>query len=505
MPENVGFFTPIRYSGQKTFVQSFCECVDDYFYLGGKVAHVISGQLQNGSQGVQIEEAGQAHYLLCAIKVASFATLIIPTIIFFLKLAFRWNYPFHVIQKSLPADTPPPPTITPSSTFPNAPDTTVASLIAAWDKDFNFPNPFDVDRFTKLLNYHADRFEKKAINPEQHLGYIDKIDLAENTQIYMRADLHGDLKSLIENLRSLKNEGLLDENYRCKLDVHLQFLGDYCDRGPYGTQILEMLMRLREENPMQVHLIRGNHEYLLQNSMYGCSDERLRVVIRDSEASKALIRFYATMSLTTYVSIAGTESREYIQCTHGTFEPTMDPAPLLDQGVCGDHLPVPKERRFSARLEAIKTHHPDLLPAVTRIKEFSQLLACTTLEKDGQTLYNWGDIHSYRPGGYPLFQAELIHDYLSLSSEQHRVMMIFRGHEHEFQHVKYNDQVLVTTLPVGMDCPAYQNNYEQPDRAYILTTARRVGDWKKRAILREKEHLRTDEITAAHPLTSDAI
>jgi len=79
--------------------------------------------------------------------------------------------------------------------------------------------------------------------------------------------------------------------------------------------------------------------------------------------------------------------------------------------------------------------------------------------------------------------------------------MLFRGHQHRFQHLQHEEKVLVTTLPVGMDCPAYQNKYNQPDRSYIMTPAAKVQDWMKQAILREKGHRATDQITDPYPLT----
>ena len=96
--------------------------------------------------------------------------------------------------------------------------------------------------------------------------------------------------------------------------------------------------------------------------------------------------------------------------------------------------------------------------------------------------------------------------YLDLSSEQHRVTMLFRGHQHGFQHLMHEEKVIATTLPVGMDSnPGYQKQFSQPDRAYIIKPARKVNDWQKRALLREPGHAKTDEVTAEFPLTSSDI
>jgi hypothetical protein len=405
-----------------------------------------------------------------------------------------------------------------TAAFTAEPDTTVASLMnqftEAWSpqtKNFDFPDTFDPSRFTKLLSDHAAKFTKNDINYEQHFGYIEKFDLnpAHDPKVYMRADLHGDLKSLIENLRSLKEQELLDANFKCKPGVHLVFLGDYCDRGSHGTQILEMLMRLREESPQQVHLIRGNHEALFCNVMFGAADGRLVKTLRDPTARSALERFYETMSLTTYFSVGGVAHREYIQCTHGTFEPTMDPAPFLDQEASEAYLAVPKKRELSERIGKIRDGNSELAESAKRVAEIVENSQCL---EDDRTAYNWGDVDQSGSSCFGSlgerqysFSAQDIRHYLDLSSEHHRVMMLFRGHQHGFQHLMYRDEVLVTTLPVGMDSSIYSTRYDQPDRAYIMKPAVKVKNWTKQAILRAMFQPSTQEITSPYPLTSSAI
>lgn len=381
----------------------------------------------------------------------------------------------------------------------------------AWNKEtgeFHFPT-FDLERFTDMLSHHADQFKKPGIDYRKHFGFIEKFDLdpSENPQIFKRADLHGDLKSLIEDIISLQEEGLLDKNFKCKPGVHLQFLGDYVDRGEYGTQILEMLLRLKEENPSQVHLIRGNHEYPELSSQYCETDPYLTEL--NTRSREVLERFYQTMPLSTYFSVDEGASREYVQNVHGTFEPTMDPAPLLDRGRSGNYIPVPKQRKISERIQKIAQGNSELAEAAKRIVKIAN--RSKHLEPD-LTVYNWGDVTDdetelgYLSNREYCLNGKDIRHYLDLSSEQHKVMMLFRGHEHFFQHVLDDKgQVVATTLPVGMDCPAYKDRFDQPDRAYIITPKGKVQDWTKRAILRESGHDRVDEVTKAYPLISAEI
>lgn len=540
----------------KQYVQEgIQERIKDYFYLGGKSAYVIPGKVVDNCQEAILKNKNQSK-IKQIVAVISCITLAILLLKFVAKAAFRSTHTTHVANQqtdSKPANTTnssatevfrvkisdsasegtsasdiqheqkDPPLIRFVSADsavleqPNS-ENTVFSLMTGFSQTWNTdtksfdlqPNSFDLKSFSTHLSTHADRFKKADVRNDQHFGYIEKFDLdpADKPQIYMRADLHGDLKSLLENIRSLQGQGLLDENFKCRAGVHLVFLGDYCDRGNYGTEILELLMRLREENPSQVHLIRGNHEYNIMNLHCGYSDSHLREIILDEEARSALERFYETMSLTTYFSINREENREYVQCTHGLFELTMDPAPLLDQRRSGDYLTVPKARELSLRVRTLANENSILAGAAQRIHTLVQ--QSKQLEPH-MTVYNWGDVSqnatmtfNLGPRHYALSAQDIRH-YLDLSSQQHRVMMLFRGHQHGFQHLIHEDKVLVTTLPVGMDCPVYQNKFFQPDRAYIIKPTTLAADWKKRAILREKGRAVTDEITTEFPLTSSTI
>lgn len=393
---------------------------------------------------------------------------------------------------------------------------TVANLMDEYSKlwnektkKFDFPEGyFNLEAFQEHLSAHAEKFSKAKMDvfTGKYFGYIEKFDLelAENPQIFVRADLHGDLKSLFENIRALQNQGLLDADFRCKPGVHLVFLGDYSDRGQYSTQVLEMLMRLREENLMQVHLLRGNHEEisLHVSPAYKESNPNLQqVIISNPEGQLALRNFYATMPLTTYFSVHQEGRREYVQFTHALFEPTMDPSPLLDRASSGAHLLVPTERKLSERVcNLAQDDSSPLQKAAQRISALAEMQRADARTLYGPlTVYNWGDVSDNgetkvdRPLGEPdkagkrqyYWSVEDIRNYLDLSSEKHRVDMIFRGHQHKFQHFKHKDKVLVTTLPVGMDGPYGGAFGGQLDRSCILTLKPQVEDWTKRSLLRE--------------------
>jgi len=70
------------------------------------------------------------------------------------------------------------------------------------------------------------------------------------------SDIHGDLNSLIY---ILENSGFLERILKNK-DVFMIFLGDYGDRGPYSSEVYYVILKLKEQFPENVILMRGNHE-----------------------------------------------------------------------------------------------------------------------------------------------------------------------------------------------------------------------------------------------------
>src|SRR5690606_27344009 len=101
--------------------------------------------------------------------------------------------------------------------------------------------------------------------------------------------------------------------------------------------------------------------------------------------------------------------------------------------------PVPRERKLSERIRKIAVGQSKLAKAANRIQE---IVNQSTYLNNKLTAYNWADISKSQNSKlgalgkrkYAL-NAQDVQYYLDLSSEQHRVKMIFRGHQHRFQHL----------------------------------------------------------------------
>lgn len=97
MPK-LNFFTAITYqTPQKSTASFLLEKVDNYFYLGGKKAHVIQGRTKSGHEQVILSETKSS--LLARVgKVLSYFTVIIPLVMLIAKTALRSMRSFKIID-----------------------------------------------------------------------------------------------------------------------------------------------------------------------------------------------------------------------------------------------------------------------------------------------------------------------------------------------------------------------------------------------------------------------
>lgn len=409
-----------------------------------------------------------------------------------------------------------------------------------WDENNQTFNdiPFDEKSFHNLLNDHFQLF--KPQHTQDDYGSIGKKNMAEGDVIYVHADIHGDLKSLKKVIEGLQEKGLLDENFKCKPGVHLVFLGDYCDRGTHNLEVLQFLTTLQLENKEQVTLLRGNHEHPLSNVHYCEGDPKFKKFLfnKDKYNMKNILllnRLYSTMLLSFYAGSYNKEKKrwEYVQFTHGMFELNISPAEMLNSEKSCDSMVVPKSlKEFNKRIVDLsndetdydqlikKTKEKDLIKnykqkqkwqeSAKRIRKLWHLDLTFRIREhvdynnthlyDYITRYNWGDVSDSgqsvmgNPGerSWNLTPLDIKH-YLRVSStEESKVFHLFRGHEHLYENIVYEEKVkgklqkklVGTTLSISM-FGKYAKQYFKPqfDTSYLLTIGPESHQWTKQTLL----------------------
>jgi len=157
--------------------------------------------------------------------------------------------------------------------------------------------------------------------------FAEKLTLPEGSEVFVHADFHGDLRSLLATLNWLNSRGYLRDFQIARTNFHMVFLGDYTDRGAYGVEVLYTLLRLKLANPEKVLLLRGNHEDVRLQESYTFLDEGNAKYGLSFHAVNVL-RAYDFFPVVLYLGCGD----NFIQCNHGGLEPGFSPAPLLDAG-----------------------------------------------------------------------------------------------------------------------------------------------------------------------------
>lgn len=110
--------------------------------------------------------------------------------------------------------------------------------------------------------------------------------------IKIYGDIHGQYYDLMRMFQLYKCpvEEDLGEKLNAIGDIDSNdylFLGDYVDRGSNSLEVICLLFALKCKYPKQIHLIRGNHEDVAINSLYGFQEEckrRLKEDVTDKDS-----------------------------------------------------------------------------------------------------------------------------------------------------------------------------------------------------------------------------
>lgn len=163
--------------------------------------------------------------------------------------------------------------------------------------------------------------------------FAQKLIAQPSDIFYVHGDLHGDIFSLLEEIKALRDRGIIDDFFRILPDsVWLVFLGDYVDRGHYGCEVVYTMMRLALANPDRVIAVRGNHEDIQISSRYGFRDEVLaKFDDKDGSKYQQISRMNDFLPVVFYVGCKDDQGVvNYVQCCHGGVEEEYRPQFFLD-------------------------------------------------------------------------------------------------------------------------------------------------------------------------------
>ncbi len=177
------------------------------------------------------------------------------------------------------------------------------------------------------------------LDPNHHefFPYAHKLVVSPETLALFKGDLHGDIHSLCVFIRFLQEQGYTTNENPLKIsdpNLRLIFLGDYVDRGVWGTEVIYLLMLLKLTNPTQVFLVRGNHEDPELALHFGFKDEFFhKFADEDPQAAQRcygkLSKLYEYLPVVLYLGSGSKEKTDFVQCCHGGIEFGYNPKELF--------------------------------------------------------------------------------------------------------------------------------------------------------------------------------
>lgn len=274
-------------------------------------------------------------------------------------------------------------------------------------------------------------------NYEHFQPYVQRLDLNSGDEVVFHGDFHGDIHSFIKELDDLEEKGYLQPGSfkLAKDNVYLVFLGDYVDRGFYGSEVIYTLLRLKLANPDKVIMVRGNHEDASFSDMYGFAAElssKFSTLLRKEQ----VYRLYEFLPVALYLG----SGDNYLQCCHGGLEHGYNPGKLLSQGgVAFDLLGEVKRARICSCKEVNDLMPDDELGLAKR----SETPSCCASMKTGFSIgFLWHDFVKlgdslWNPGRGLAANEDLTKAVLDFQNQDVHAMGsikqirgIFRAHQH---------------------------------------------------------------------------
>ena len=264
--------------------------------------------------------------------------------------------------------------------------------------------------------------------------FAQKLQVSPGSKFLIHGDLHGDIHSLVGFLTTLNRQGVLDGFRLCDERTSFLFLGDYTDRGVYGTEVIYTLLRLLLANPDRVHLVRGNHEDISLTAKYGFFTE-LAYKFGNEYDFRQPMRLYDFLPVVLYLG----SDDDYIQCNHGGMEPGYSPARLL-----ANPSPLGFELLNTLRQKSYCQEHPDFLQTIStelrpKLEPLLQDFIPANPISPAPLGFMWNDFSlwgeepalNYNPGRAWVYGQKATHHLMAhATTGSQKIQAVIRAHQH---------------------------------------------------------------------------
>lgn len=168
------------------------------------------------------------------------------------------------------------------------------------------------------LDLFIHTYQQKNINP--NIPFVEKLLVNSTAKIILFGDIHGDICSLIDALIELQRQNFLDKEFNLyHPNTYIIFLGDYVDHKNNSIEVLYTLMKLFNQNPGKIWIIRGNHEDASRCTSFQKELDKKFCNI-DKNMRYKIFSFFNYMPLALFVGCYNNGLTNFIQFCHGGIE-----------------------------------------------------------------------------------------------------------------------------------------------------------------------------------------
>jgi hypothetical protein len=161
--------------------------------------------------------------------------------------------------------------------------------------------------------------------------YIQKLYIHQGDAVFFFGDFHGDAASLIRGLQNLMRTRHVRDDFTLAPNTYLVFLGDYVDRGPGSSELLYLLLTLKNKNPDHVILLRGNHEDRDICEAYGFGRELVQKFDFSDPADRGHIYgLFDLLPVALYLGSQEGTGYTWTLCCHAGLEIGVNPREFLE-------------------------------------------------------------------------------------------------------------------------------------------------------------------------------
>lgn len=187
---------------------------------------------------------------------------------------------------------------------------------------------YENSKWGTILNGKCVEYPKKVFDDSKRdPSFAQKVEISDKDTVIFIGDIHSSIQSFIDVMDSLLTRNIIDDKMVLKEGYHVIFLGDIFDRGPWGLDILNIIMQFKMKNMERCIINSGNHE---DKGMYSHGHNGTGVEMVKQLDNAYDVEFVDNLMLFLPSVVFLKMGNKWYQCCHGGIEESYNPKAFLE-------------------------------------------------------------------------------------------------------------------------------------------------------------------------------